>query len=75
MYIERHALLEGGNDPGPGEYAMLQASISAVADGRPVEVDWEAVSHAFTLQNGVPAPVSYPKEKRRGVTAASSVDR
>jgi len=75
MYIERHALLEGGNDPGPGEYGMLQASIAAVADGRPVEVDWQAVSHAFTLQNGVPAPVSYPKEKRRGVTAASSVDR
>jgi L,D-transpeptidase ErfK/SrfK len=75
MYIERHALLEGGNDPGSGEYGLLQASIAAVADGRPVEVDWQAVSHAFTLQNGVPAPVSYPKEKRRGVTAASSVDR
>jgi L,D-transpeptidase ErfK/SrfK len=75
MYVERHALLEGASDPGPDEYGVLQGSIAAAADGRPVEVDWQAVSHAFTAQNGVPAPVSSPKEKRRGVTAASSLDR
>ncbi len=75
MYIERHSLLEGGADPGPGEYDTLQASINSAVEGRPVDVDWNAVSHAFTLQNGVPAPVSHPKEKRRGVTAASSLER
>jgi len=75
MYIERHSLLEGANDPGPAEYDTVQASVAAAASERPVEVDWNAVSHAFTLQNGVPAPVSNPKEKRRGVTAASSLER
>jgi L,D-transpeptidase ErfK/SrfK len=75
MYVERHALLEGANDPGPGEYDTLKQSIAVAVDGRPVDVDWNAVSHAFTLQNGVPAPVSAPKEKRRGITAASSVER
>jgi len=75
MYVERHALLEGANDPGPGEYGMVQTSVAAAAEGRPVEIDWDAVSYAFGLQNGVPAPVSSPKEERRGVTAASSIDR
>jgi L,D-transpeptidase ErfK/SrfK len=75
MYVERHALLEGANDPGAGEYGTVQASVAAAAEGRPVEIDWDAVSHAFGLQNGVPAPVSSPKEERRGVTAASSIDR
>jgi hypothetical protein len=54
---------------------MVQTSVAAAAEGRPVEIDWDAVSYAFGLQNGVPAPVSSPKEERRGVTAASSIDR
>ena len=74
LYIERHPLLEGANDPGPGEFGTVQASVAAQAEGRPVDVDWDAVTHAFGVQSGVPAPVSAPKEKRRGVTAASSVD-
>lgn len=74
LYIERHALLEGANDPGPGEYGTVQASITSATEGRPVDVDWDAVSHAFARQNGVPAPVSVPKERRRGVTAASALD-
>jgi L,D-transpeptidase ErfK/SrfK len=75
LYVERHALLEGANDPGPGELGAVQAQVAAAAEGRPVDVDWDAVEHAFGLQSGVPAPVSAPKEKRRGVTAASSLDR
>ena len=74
LYIERHPLLEGANDPGPGEFGTVQATVAAVAEGRPVDVDWDAVTHAFGVQSGVPAPESGPKEKRRGVTAASSVD-
>jgi L,D-transpeptidase ErfK/SrfK len=74
LYIERHPLLEGANDPGPGEFGTVQAKVAATAEGRPVDVDWDAVAHAFGVQSGVPAPVSAPKEKRRGVTAASSVD-
>jgi len=74
LYIERHPLLEGANDPGPGEFGTVQATVAAVAEGRPVDVDWDRVTHAFSVQSGVPAPISMPKEKRRGVTAASSVD-
>jgi len=75
LYVERHPLLEGANDPGPDEYGRVRAAVAAAAEGRPVEVDWEAVAHAFEVQSGVPAPVSAPKERRRGVTAASSVDQ
>ena len=48
------------------------AGAAAAAEARPVDVDWDGVEHAFATQSGVPAPVSAPKEKRRGVTAASS---
>ena len=74
LYVERHPLLEGANDPGPDEFGTVQAQVSTSAEGRPVDVDWDRVAHAFKVQSGVPAPVSVPQEKRRGVTAASSID-
>jgi L,D-transpeptidase ErfK/SrfK len=74
LYIERHPLLEGANDPGPGEFGTVQAKVAAHAEGRAVDVDWDRVAHAFNVQSGVPAPISVPQEKRRGVTAASSID-
>jgi L,D-transpeptidase ErfK/SrfK len=74
LYVERHPLLEGANDPGPGEFGTVQAQVAKSAEGRPVDVDWDRVAHAFQVQSGVPAPVSVPQEKRRGVTAASSID-
>jgi L,D-transpeptidase ErfK/SrfK len=74
LYVERHPLLEGANDPGPDEFATVQAQVSTSAEGRPVDVDWDRVAHAFKVQSGVPAPVSVPQEKRRGVTAASYID-
>jgi L,D-transpeptidase ErfK/SrfK len=74
LYVERHPLLEGANDPGPGEFGTVQAQVATSAEGRPVDVDWDRVAHAFKVQSGVPAPVSMPQEKRRGVTAASSID-
>jgi len=75
LYVERHPLLEGGADPGPDELQQLKERVAVAAEPRPVDVDWDGVEHAFATQSGVPAPVSAPKEKRRGVTAASSVDR
>ena len=33
LYIERHPLLEGANDPGPGEFGTVQASVAAQAEG------------------------------------------
>jgi L,D-transpeptidase ErfK/SrfK len=74
LYVERHPLLEGANDPGPGEFGTVQSQVATSAEGRPVDVDWDRVAHAFKVQSGVPAPVSVPQEKRRGVTAASSID-
>jgi L,D-transpeptidase ErfK/SrfK len=75
LFVERHPLLEGGRDPGPGEFERLKEFVAVVAERRPVDVDWDGIEHAFRTQSGVPAPVSQPKEKRRGVAAASSFDR
>jgi hypothetical protein len=67
-------LLEGGDPSSETAPADIQAMIVASTDGRPVTVDWQGVEHALQTQSGVPAPVSNPQEKRRGVTAASSVE-
>ena len=75
LYMERHPLLEGGSDPGPEELRRLKEYVEVMAAGQPVAVDWDGVVHAFRGESGVPAPVSVPKERRRGVTAASVLDR
>jgi L,D-transpeptidase ErfK/SrfK len=72
LYFEQHPLLEGAGDPGPDALGALKQSVAAAAEGRSVNVDWDGVEHAFRVGSGVPAPVSAPNEKRRGVTAASS---
>jgi len=72
LYFEQHPLLEGAGDPGPDALGALKQNVAAAAEGRPVDVDWDGVEHAFRVGSGVPAPVSAPNEKRRGVTAASS---
>jgi L,D-transpeptidase ErfK/SrfK len=72
LYIERSPLLEGGADPGPQEFERLREYVSVVAERQPVEVDWAGVEQAFRSQNGVPSPVSTPKQsaprKVAGVT-------
>jgi L,D-transpeptidase ErfK/SrfK len=75
LYFERHPMLEGAGDPGPDALGALKQSVAFTAEGRPVEIDWDGVEHAFRVESGVPAPVSVPNEKRRGVTAASSSNR
>jgi L,D-transpeptidase ErfK/SrfK len=74
LYVERHPLLEGGDASSETTAGDIQAMIVAATDGRPVTVDWQGVEHALHDQSGVPAPVTSPQEKRRGVTAASSVE-
>ena len=75
LYFERHPMLEGAGDPDPDALGALKQAVATVVEGHPVEIDWAGVEHAFQLQSGVPAPVSAPNEKRRGVTAASSSNR
>jgi L,D-transpeptidase ErfK/SrfK len=74
LYVERHPLLEGGDASSETTAGDIQTMIVAATDGRPVTVDWQGVEHALHDQSGVPAPVTRPQEKRRGVTAASSVE-
>ena len=64
LYIERSALLEGAADPGPGEFDRVREHVEVIAGGRPVDIDWAGVEHAFRMQNGVPSPVSTPKSRR-----------
>ena len=75
LYFEQHPVLEGAGDPGPDPLGALKQTIASLAAAHPVEIDWDGVEHAFRVESGVPAPVSAPNEKRRGVTAASSLER
>jgi len=70
LYMERHPLLEGGNDPGPAEFDRLKEFVSVVAERRPVNVDWESVAHAYRIQSGVPAPVSVPRDRGTPIATA-----
>ena len=70
LYVERHPLLEGANDPGPGEFGAVQAQVATSAEGRPVDVDWDRVAHAFKVQSGVPAPVSVPRDRGTPIATA-----
>jgi L,D-transpeptidase ErfK/SrfK len=74
LYVERHPLLEGGAGPGVDDLGLLKNMVATAANGRPVEIAWDRVEHAYAGASGVPAPISSPKEKRRGVAAALSFE-
>jgi L,D-transpeptidase ErfK/SrfK len=74
LYMERSPLLEGGADPGPQELDRLREYVEVIAEGRPVDVDWPGVEHAFRSQNGVPSPVSTPKALGKGAGVTVTVD-
>jgi L,D-transpeptidase ErfK/SrfK len=73
LYVERHPLLEGATGPGADDLGLFRNRVASAVEGRPVEIDWDRVEHALAGASGVPAPVSAPKEKRRGDTAALSL--
>ena len=60
LYVERHAALEGTNNPLDSDPAAMDRLVTEAASGRPVEVDWSRVQGAFERQTGVPVSVSQP---------------
>ena len=60
LYVERHAALEGTNNPLDSDPAVMDRLVTEAASGRPVEVDWTRVQGAYSRQTGVPVSVSVP---------------
>jgi L,D-transpeptidase ErfK/SrfK len=65
LYVERHAPLEGSNNPVHGDPAEMTALINAAVSGRNVEVDWAGAERAFLQATGVPVPLSRPVRAAR----------
>ena len=60
LYVERHAALEGTNNPLDSDPAVMDKLVTDAATGQPVEVDWTRVQGAYSRQTGVPVSVSVP---------------
>ena len=60
LYVERHAPLEGTNDPRHGDPAELTNLINAAIAGHSVQVDWSGAQQAFVQATGVPVALSVP---------------
>jgi len=60
LYVERHAPLEGTQDPSHNDPAELTTRITAAIAGHSVEVDWSGAERAFLQNTGVPVPLSVP---------------
>ncbi len=60
LYVERHAPLEGTDNPADTDPAGMEALVNAAAAGRPIEVVWSRVWPAYQQATGVPVAVSTP---------------
>ena len=60
LYVERHAPLEGTDDPRDMDPALMDALIAAAAAGHSVEIDWAGARRVFEQATGVPVPLSMP---------------
>lgn len=60
LYVERHAPLEGTDDPRDMDPAVMDAMIAAAAAGHSIEVDWARTRQVFEQATGVPVPLSVP---------------
>jgi len=60
LYAERHAPLEGTDNPSHSDPGELTTLINAAAAGHSVEIDWAGVERAFLQATGVPVPLSRP---------------
>jgi L,D-transpeptidase ErfK/SrfK len=60
LYVERHAPLEGTDNPRDMDPAEMDALITAEVAGHNVEIDWAGARRAFEQATGVPVPLSTP---------------
>jgi L,D-transpeptidase ErfK/SrfK len=65
LYYERHAPLEGTDDPSHGDPAEIRGMLTTAAEGRSVEIDWAGAERAFLQATGVPVPISHPVRTAR----------
>jgi L,D-transpeptidase ErfK/SrfK len=56
LYVERHAPLEGTNDPSHLDPAELDRLVAAATAGVDATVDWPTARGAFAQSSGVPVP-------------------
>jgi len=60
LYVERHAPLEGTDDPRDMDPAVMDALIMAAIAGHSVEVNWPGALRVYDQATGVPVPLSTP---------------
>jgi L,D-transpeptidase ErfK/SrfK len=60
LYVERHAPLEGTDNPRDMDPAEMDALITAASAGRSVQINWDGVRRVFDQATGVPVPLSTP---------------
>ncbi len=60
LYVERHAPLEGTDDPRDMDPALMDALITAAVAGHSVVIDWAGARSVFEQATGVPVPLSVP---------------
>jgi L,D-transpeptidase ErfK/SrfK len=63
LYVERHAPLEGTDNPGHSDPAEMTDLINSAVSGRNVEIDWAGAERAFQQATGVPVPLSRPARR------------
>jgi L,D-transpeptidase ErfK/SrfK len=69
LFVERHAPLEGTNNPSHDDPAEMTKLLAKASGGRKVSIDWPGAQRAFLQATGVPVPLSTPV---RTVSAAGS---
>jgi L,D-transpeptidase ErfK/SrfK len=67
LYVERHAPLEGTDNPGHSDPAEMADLINTAVSGHNVAVDWAGAERAFQQATGVPVPLSRPIARRASV--------
>jgi L,D-transpeptidase ErfK/SrfK len=60
LYVERHAPLEGTDDPRDMDPAVMDALITAAVAAHSVEVDWPGARRTYEQATGVPVALSTP---------------
>jgi L,D-transpeptidase ErfK/SrfK len=60
LFVERHAPLEGTNDPAHDDPAEMTRLLGKASEGRSIALDWPGAERAFLQATGVPVPLSIP---------------